>query len=136
VPVNDDFVNATHLTTFPAPLIVASNASATTQPGEPTTSCGPTSRTVWYRVIPTQDGVLTAATQGDKRTEPLQDSVVTIYQGTALNSLTEVACDDDSGPGSTDLVSANVTAFNTYYVQVSSYFPTSGPFRLQVSLTP
>src|SRR5262249_33110623 len=38
VPANDNFANATQLTTFPTPLILGSNASATTETGEPTNS--------------------------------------------------------------------------------------------------
>jgi hypothetical protein len=135
-PVNDNLATATDLVTFPTPLLSGSTATATTEVGEPANGCGPTSRTVWYRIQPTQDGVLTASTQGDPRFAPVADTVLTVFRGTSLGGLVEVACDDDSGPGRTDLVSTSVTQGQTYYLQVSSYYPTSGPFRLQVSLTP
>jgi hypothetical protein len=55
-----------------------------------------------------------------------------VYQGTAVNSLTSIAQDDESGAGSCSRVLFNATAGATYQIAVDGYFGASGNIVLRV----
>jgi thermitase len=108
-----------------------SNSSATLQGGEPR-PCGSINRTVWYRVVPGASGALTASTAGSG-----YDTVLAIYRGSSLTGLTALACNDDYGGTLQSQVQVQVTAGQTYYVQVGGYTSWSrGRYQLTVSLAP
>jgi hypothetical protein len=133
-PPNDNFVNATPVT---ASQLTAVTLTATIEPGEPTAldpSCGPNpgtiGNTVWYRFTPTTNGTVTIDTAG--RPFPLPgstgsdfDTVLAVYTGPGLGSLTRVACDDDSA-GQQSQVSVPVTGGVTYHVQVGGFNGAAG----------
>ena len=54
--------------------------------------------------------------------------MLVLYQGTALNSLVEVACDDDgvAAGGASRISSQALTAGQTYYFQVGGFNEMSG----------
>lgn len=118
-PNNDYFANATDA--YYGILDQLSTTEATVQSGEPTADCTSGSgHTVWYRFIPSQDDYVNANTFGSS-----YDTVLTVYEGTQLNSLSFVDCNDDSG-GSTSSLDFNVYYGNTYYIQVAGYGSASG----------
>ncbi len=125
-PANDSFGHA-----FNAALGSISHMntlSATLQASEPVSSCGwDVGKTVWYRFTPFSSRTVVAGTAGSSF-----DTVLTVYEGTSLDDLAEVACNDDRG----DLASRvelQVVAGTTYYFQVGGYGGTSGDltFRLK-----
>ncbi len=125
-PANDNFANAQ---TVPAPgQATGDTTNATNQAGEPQ-PCGNISKTVWYAVIPAQNGALTAATAGSSF-----DTVMAIYSGTTLANLTALQCNDDDGTSTTSRVTAGVSAGETYYIQVGGFSGDSGAVALHVTL--
>ncbi len=87
-PANDNFADATQISTLPfsASLDVV---AATTETNERESSCsfGPTLNTVWYRYTPAADTYVMADTAGTT-----MSNVLAVYQGPAVNNLTQIAC--------------------------------------------
>jgi alpha-tubulin suppressor-like RCC1 family protein/uncharacterized protein YkwD/plastocyanin/thiol-disulfide isomerase/thioredoxin/uncharacterized membrane protein YphA (DoxX/SURF4 family) len=130
-PVNDNFAAASALV-LPASLS-GDTMMATTQAAEPVPAvCGDIGKTVWYRIVPTETGILVASTRGSTF-----DTRLALYTGSALSDLTAIACDDNSGGNGTSILITNVTAGQTYYLQLggASFFPGTahaGSFTLKV----
>jgi hypothetical protein len=111
---------------------IGSTSNATTESGEPQPSCAPIGKTVWYRVVPSAAGVLTASTAGSSF-----DTVLAIYTGSSLNALAERACNDDEDYFEgvlTSRLEVVVSAGETYYLQLGGYDGDSGNFQLLVTL--
>ncbi len=129
-PLNDNFAQAATLA-IPA-SVTGSTRGATIESGEPIhagdSSCFVISghqyqNSVWYRLTPSQTGWLTLSTAN---TGTDFDSVMALYTGTSLGSLTRAACDNngDSGDAPTtptwsSVLHADVTAGQTYYLQLA-----------------
>jgi PKD repeat protein len=105
-PPNDNFADASLVTSFPFSDTVDTTA-ATTEPGEPLTFCESLSldRTAWYAFTPSTSESVTATAS-----QPFV-TVVAAYKGSSLTNLTRVAC---HGNG----VTLHVNAGTTYYFQV------------------
>jgi len=119
-PPNDDFADATNVTSLPFEDTV-DTFTATREPGEPETSCsfGEVERTVWYRITVQQSGYIsTSVSTVDGDFAP---AVIGAYQGTSLASLTEVACVSPYFEGPSSFAIA-VEAGETYYIQAHSLF--------------
>jgi hypothetical protein len=141
-PVNDDFANATALTP-PAggatTSVDGTTTGATGQTGEPNPtgnawSCGNATcaRSVWYTITPTASGLLTLDTC-DATVQP--DTVVGVYTGSAVGSLTEVKASDDgfSCPGNdfSSQVTIDAQAGTTYRIYVSGFEANPVDFKLR-----
>ncbi|HYI23489.1 MAG TPA: hypothetical protein VEX62_12750 [Candidatus Limnocylindrales bacterium] len=126
-PANDSFGNAANAT-----LGVTSHQetfTATLQANEPVPSCGwDVGRTVWYRFTPNSSRTLVARTVGSTF-----DTVLAVYEGTSLEDLAELACNDDRGIDVASRVELPVVGGTTYFFQVGGYGATSGDlsFRLK-----
>ncbi len=132
-PVNDNFSNASLLD---MPVSVSGDTwMATTEMGETApAACGAIGKTLWYKIIPNTSGILVASTSGSTF-----DTRFALYTGSELSSLIAISCDDNSGLEGTSLMTANVTAGQTYYLQIggASFFPGTahaGGFKLRVSV--
>ena len=107
---------------------------ATTAADDPLMTCsfgGPqqNSNTVWYRLTPAVDQLLTATTDGSG-----YDTVLGVYTG-SCGSLVQVACDDDSGEGTRSRIAGLLlTGGTTYYIEVADW-GTAGGGPLELSLT-
>lgn len=112
-PPNDDFANATQITSLPYSDNQDTQA-ATTEAGEPTPTCsyGYVSNTIWYAYTATENKTISASVNGYYTT------IDAIYSGSSLGSLTQLDC--HSYYGST--VSVVAQAGTTYYFQVSSMY--------------
>ena len=146
-PANDDFTNAQVLT-LPASA-TGSTVNATVEAGEPLWYGGcrglwwnSVHNSVWFRFTPSSSGTLTASTANTGTTF---DTVLLIYTGSSLDSLTLAACDNngdwETPPGSTpqwsSIVHTPVTAGTTYYLQLGGVGGApSGSYNLTVSLVP
>ncbi|MFS4473228.1 T9SS type A sorting domain-containing protein [Chryseobacterium sp. T20] len=99
-PAHNNCSGATSLTVgtdFASGAITSSNLGATTDGTIP--SCNQDSvEDVWFKVVVPASGNLTLETQSASNS-PFDDSVLSVYSG-SCGSLTEIACDDDSGDGS------------------------------------
>ncbi|MDP9960952.1 fibronectin type III domain-containing protein [Chryseobacterium lathyri] len=125
-PANDICSGAIALTVggnFNANAIVGSNVAALT---DGTTTCQ-TNRgeNVWYSVVVPASGKVTLEIQGVAGSG-FVDSVLSIHSGTC-GSLTNIACDDDSGVDNFSLIAVTgQTPGSTLYVSVWRYTGTVG----------
>jgi hypothetical protein len=84
----------------------------------PCAGTGSIGKTVWFRFTPATNMTITANTQGSS-----YDTVLTLFRGTAITSLTELNCDDDGIAGTHQSVLSGIalTAGQTYYFQVGGW---------------
>jgi hypothetical protein len=105
---------------FPYLSAVTSDISDATIAGEPAPTCAGTfSRSIWYVFTPSTSGTATLRTDAPGAT--VSDPVMAVYTsgGGAGGPFTQVACDDDGGPGFASQVTLDVTAGAQYWIQVS-----------------
>ena len=126
-PANDDFAQRILLTGLPV-AVSGHNLLATRETGEPQHAGVDTSASVWWTWTSPISGSVSLTTEGSAF-----DTVLAIYQGNELASLTPVASDDDSGPGLTSLITMNATQGATYQIAVSGYEGEDGEIVLQIS---
>jgi lysophospholipase L1-like esterase len=113
-PYNDDFASAITLSS-----VTSSTRGATRQPGEPEHASDPGGASVWYTFTAVESAPVTISTcpSGGFTTF---DTVLAVYTGTSLGTLTPVASSDDSdscGTGSTrSSVTFQATAGTQYRV--------------------
>ena len=112
---NNDYFSAARMLSGTSGSTYDTNTSATREAGEPTTR-GSTTSTKWYSYTPASSGTLTINTNGSSF-----DTVLGVFTGSSVSSLTHVASDDDSGDGFSSLVSLSVSSGTTYFVQVASW---------------
>ena len=120
-PPNDDFNTPTVIPSMP--FTTSQNvANATTAFDDP--FCVGRTQTVWFAFTPTQNMRIEANTFGSN-----YDTTLSVYTG-SRGSLTQLACNDDSGSSQGFLQSRirfDAVAGTTYYFMVSSFsfFPVS-----------
>ncbi len=113
-PANDDFPGAT-LTGLPV-VTSANSARATKQPGEPDHAGSPGGKSVWWSWTALTSETIVIDTCGSDF-----DTVLGVYTGSAVNSLTEVASNDNSAAcpsGVLSQVTFEATAGITYRIAV------------------
>ncbi|HEY3763382.1 MAG TPA: Calx-beta domain-containing protein [Verrucomicrobiae bacterium] len=92
--------------TFESPLPIsgvwgattADNSSASTENGDPNVAGYPPNAPVWFQWTAPQSGVVTVDTIGTGSTYFGPDTVLGVYSGTSLKSLTQIAANDDLFP--------------------------------------
>lgn len=136
-PPNDDFSASEyftlHIDDLEAPR--ADNVGATTEPGEPL-SCGQRGfgATVWNEMRVSRTATVTMDTQG-----ATYNTVLSVYTGDTLGSLTRVACNDDlSATSLQSRVQFTAHPGITYRIQVGGYNGATGssPLNHNAPLTP
>jgi Ca2+-binding RTX toxin-like protein len=122
-PPNDNFARAQAITGTSGSL-VAGSVGATMETGEPL-HAGVGSRSIWYRWTAPSDGKLTLDTFGSEF-----PSVVALYTGSSVDSLTELASGNDWHSSGWGRAVANVSAGTTYSIAVGGdQVPNVGPGR-------
>ena len=92
------------------------NTNATNSSGVANPSCQPSwQKDMWYKFTLTGGKPVSIAVNGVSMSDP----VLAVYSGTC-GSLTQVACDDDTGPGNFSLWTGNL-ASGTYYIRVLGF---------------
>jgi hypothetical protein len=119
-PANDNFLSAVSASPLPYNNNRAT-AGAALEPSEQRPCGDQIGATVWYRHAPSTDGVLTATTTGSDF-----DTVLGVYTGSSFATLTNLACDDDGGPGVTSQVALSVASGTTYYLQAGGFDNATG----------
>ncbi|MDZ4823483.1 MAG: M12 family metallo-peptidase [Flavobacteriales bacterium] len=127
-PANDVCASAIQLT-------VNGGAFAATNLGAcvngPNPSCGGTNmQDVWYYFNYTGGNIVLSTTLGTNN-----DTRLAVY--TACGG-TQIACDDDSGPGNASLINLNcgtITPGNAYYIQAGGFNAIEGAFTVTVAMT-
>jgi hypothetical protein len=137
-PPNDAFAAAFPVTTLPTQVTAATD-TATTEPGEPTllnctgavVATQTIGNTVWYQFTPLATIGLAVDTLGSSF-----DTVVAVYTGNALGSLTRIACNDDTPGLIQSQVSFAATAETTYRIQVGGFNGAAGDLIVHVNVGP
>jgi hypothetical protein len=112
----DHFTNRNVVSGSPL-TVTGSNAGTTAEPGEPNPAgLNRNSRTVWIAWRATYSGSVTIDTIGSSF-----DTVLGVYTGTVLSSLTVIDVDDDGGGNNASLITFNAVAGTTYNVQVAGF---------------
>ena len=128
-PANDFFADATPVTE-PLPFADSTDTrGATLEPDEPRLEdqCGSAvGKSVWYSYAPTADAIVAANTFGSDF-----DTVLGIWEGTDLGSLSLVGCVDDSQELQSSVVFRAETG-NEYRIQVGGYGRASGTLEFHV----
>lgn len=113
-PANDDFANTQALTGANT-TVTGTNVGATKESGEPDHTGNAGGKSVWYRWTPQASGTATIDTAGSNF-----DTLLAVYGG-AVNSLSEVASNDDADGGVQSKVSFTATAGTTYQIAVDGW---------------
>ena len=104
------------------------NATST---GDPTPTCvGGFGKGVWYSYTALASGQLVVDTIGSGF-----DTGLALYTG-SCGSLSQVACDDDSGGNLTSKITISATGGVTYYILAGGYNGYSGNLVLHLAFTP
>ena len=130
-PVNDLFTNAT-LISDPVVTITASNVGATKEPGEPNHAGNIGGASVWWTWTPPTNGTVTIDTLGSAF-----DTLLAVYRGASISSLTAVASSDDVGGGfNASRVSFSAVAGTNYLIAVDGFAGASGDILLNLNMSP
>ncbi len=125
---NDSFSTPTVIPSLPysnsQPTGTASKAT-----DDPTPTCATNfGHTVWYRYTATTNGVVRFSTAGSS-----YDTVLAVYTGGAPGSLTQIACNDDTGD-LTSQVDVPIHVGTTYQIMIAGYSTASGTLNLAATL--
>ena len=130
VRANDTFPGTT--ITGSSGSFVGSNTAATAQTGEPLIAGGGPQRSMWYSWVAPASGVVNIGTCNSGNLNTTLDSMVGVYTGTTVTSLTTLASNDDTtGCSSTaganygSTVSFTAVSGTTYRFLVDGYATTT-----------
>ncbi len=126
-PANDQFANRLALPSCPAGVVDSTNVNATKEAGEPNHAGDAGGASVWYSWTASVSGSVTVDTLGSNF-----DTLLAVYTGAAVNSLTPVAQNDDIVPVTNvrSRVTFNATAGTAYLIAVDGKGGATGNFRL------
>ena len=110
-PANDNFANRILLTGGQI-VTTGSNAGAGVETGENTRICARMGASAWWRWVATLNGTVTVTTIGSSF-----DTVLDIFTGTAVGSLTSVAC-NDNGSGTASSLTFTAVLGTEYQIRV------------------
>jgi hypothetical protein len=111
-PSNDDFANA-ELITGESGVVTGSNINATKEPREPKHAGNEGGASVWFRWLCPTDGQVNFNTAGTSF-----DSLLAIYVGEDLGSLTQIAASDDDDGRTTSNLSFIGLAGKNYLIAI------------------
>jgi len=123
---NDDFDSATVIQGLPYSITQDTRLATRAEDDPSTCGSGANSSSVWYRFTPSATTTVAISTDGSS-----YDTVVSVWTG-SRGGLTNVRCDDDSGPGRASQLSFAATAGTTYHIEVMRYGPSGGGGTLKL----
>jgi len=126
--VNNNFANRIFLGGLPVST-TGSNIGDTGEVGEPAQN-GAINSTWWYWTAPST-GTVTFDTIGSNF-----DTWLSVFTGSAVNNLTQIGFDDDSGGNYTSKLTRSVTAGTTYQIAVDGYDSYTGNINLNITAPP
>jgi PKD repeat protein len=125
-PGNDDFANATSVSSLPFNDTVSHPIAATVEPDEPAPCLGgDQTGSVWWSFTPSVSGSYTAGVFFEGST------TLAAYQGTSLADLTQVGC---AGGGFSSVLTFQATAGVTYFIRAFGPWDIAPDFALSFSL--
>lgn len=128
-PANDAFTNRTWLRGLRAATNSA-NVQATREPGEPMHAQKQGDTSIWYAWTAPTSGVVRVSTAGSAF-----NTLLAVYSGSSLTSLTEVAANDDVDPDAGSLTSAvtfEAQAGQSFVMAVDGFDGAAGPVALSI----
>jgi hypothetical protein len=131
-PSNDNFANRITLSGSHISNITGSNVGATKEPGEPFHADQLGEKSLWWTWIAPTSGGLTLSTTGSAI-----DTLLAIYTGNSVSSLSFVAANDEDpliASGLTSRITCNVTAGTVYQIAVDGFEGDAGDIRLRLDL--
>lgn len=129
-PANNNFSNRTTISGTSA-TVTGTNVSATQETGEPNHAGKSGGKSVWWTWRAPSNGSVQIDTIGSNF-----DTVLGVYTGSRVSSLTATASDDDSGGNNASKVTFNAVSGTTYQIAVDGYWGASGTITLHLSTTP
>jgi len=121
-PPNDNFTNRIAITNLPPITVSQLTECATKQTGEPNHAGDDGGHSIWYSWTPATNGTAIISTEGSGF-----DTLLAVYRGTNVSSLTVVANNDDIGGGSVESrVTFAATAGTNYQIAIDGYNPPGG----------
>jgi hypothetical protein len=127
---NNNFANRTVLSGTSV-TTTGSNSGASKETGEPNHGGNSGGKSVWWTWTAPSSGSVTIDTAGSNF-----DTLLSVYTGSAVSSLTTVASNDDDWAAglTTSKVSFNAVAGTTYQIAVDGYGGMAGNIALHVNL--
>lgn len=132
-PVNDFFANAIHLTNSVGVSLV-NTRKATKELGEPNHVGNVGGKSAWWSFTAPADGALWLSTSNSTF-----DTLLAVYQGSQVASLTNIAGNDDAyfdAPGGFSSLTQAVRSNQTYQIAIDGYDGVSGAAFLSHQFTP
>lgn len=130
-PINDDFANRNAVAGISL-SVEASNSNATVERTEPIHAGRPGGASVWWQWTAPISGKTSISTHGSDF-----DSLLSVYTGDALSSLTLVAANDDDRAGnSTSYIEFDAIEGTTYQVAIDGFAGASGKIELNIVSKP
>ncbi len=111
-PANNNFASQITIATAPATFF-GSNVGANKEAGEPNPTGNVGGASVWWNWTALAAGNVRITTDGSGF-----DTILGVYTGTAVNALTQIATDNNSGEGNRSSVTFNAVAGTTYRIVV------------------
>jgi hypothetical protein len=119
----------------------ANLAQFTSDPADPSFTCripsaGRGFNTAWYFFIAQNPTAILST--GSVSGGAANDTLLAVYSGDDCGVVTQIACDDDSGPGNFSLINlTGLTIGKTYYVQLAAYSAAAvGTYSLSIDCRP
>jgi Bacterial pre-peptidase C-terminal domain len=126
-PANDVFANA-QIVSGSSGTATGSNKSATKESGEPNHAGNSGGASIWYRWVAPSTGTASIDTVGSSF-----DTLLAVYTGNAVNTLTTIASNDDCCGGRQSKVSFPAVSGTTYQIAVDGYNKATGSVTLNWS---
>jgi len=123
VPANDDFVNSILITGTPG-TTTGLSSNSTKEVGEPFHAADPGGHSVWWHWTPLTSGPVGIDTFGSDF-----DTLLAVYTGINVDSLTNIASNDDTG-GIQSQVTFTAVAGTTYHIAVDGFNLATGSIKL------
>jgi hypothetical protein len=130
IPANDNFVNATLLTTTTNVSVSVTNVVAGKEAGEPKHAGNNGGHSVWWKWVAPANGVVVLNT-----TNSSFNTLLAVYTGTVVSNLTQVAANDDGLGNGLSQVKFNVTAGQEYEIALDGKNNVSGVGQLNLSFS-
>jgi hypothetical protein len=133
IPVNDNFANATVLTTTTNISVLATNILATKEPGEPKHAGATGGHSVWWQWTAPSNGVVVINTDNSTF-----NTVLAVYTGTSVSNLTQIAANDDESTAQgqfTSQVRFQVLAGTQYKIAVDGKNGATGVVQLNLNFS-
>lgn len=126
---NDAFANATVITGNTA-TVTSTNVGATKESGEPSHTSNAGGTSVWFAWTAATTRLVSLNTHASSF-----DTLLAVYTGSSVSTLTKLASNDDDAAGSTrtSALSFNAVVGTTYYFAVDGYNGATGSITLNVA---